>query len=673
MALQLLDGIQQGASLAELLGYYLERSLHEHNLDTFLYDIRQAYPLRRSTEATAAQTQLLTTTDGLAVVEAFKKSPVPAPLDAVAVSVREIEDMLDAVGDLLLAESVFQTAKGNTDRAAAALRVLNSGSQVVPPEFIRTPHNGVVVHHRIAITFAQSAASEPGNVWTDTASPRTALCPALNRWLARQLPAPRDISIALILPNGSRRKLTLAQLDLEPCDFLHACPATFEQAEHSRLALLANLRARSRFNVAQIEAAMEEQGQSVPPVRIDFKDRTDFLPDELSVFEVSAQVTALQKMVAASRFLAPNDFRLPDARAAKDDRIDPRHIQSALTALRGDDGPLASAARELRTRSAALTAAIEENKPLALEQLQEAFFQGWLVGIEDAAGGDQFANTADNHSIVIQRAEKTAGNLEERLVRLGALLDALPEGLAGGPLFQRLEEATTLAFGRTFRLFPEIRLENAAEVETARAGQTLLENAEPHEVDDWLRDAALARQPIRAYRQAALVREAFETADGGKNPEIIQLPFHPGRTQPWIGGPFAVDSASEDEDMALVSLLLETPDTLNLQEALSGMVLDEWPEFVPSKTADTGVAFHYNQPNTEPPQTMLLAVPPVEGAHWHWDYLMGAVLEALELAQKRLVTLDHMAAQNAGLAHVLPGIILPVTPDNNQTPNVDVF
>ena len=267
----------------------------------------------------------------------FSKPPVPDLLDAVAVSVREIDDMLDAVGDLLLAESVFQTAKGNTDRAAAALRVLNSGGQVVPPEFIRTPHNGVVVHHRIAIAFAQSAASEPGNVWTDTASPRTTLCPALNRWLARQLPAPRDISIALILPNGSRRKLTLAQLDIEPCDFLHACPATFEQAEHSRLALLANLRARGLFNVAQIETAMEEQGQSVPPVRIDFKDRTDFRPDELSVFEVSAQVTALQKMVAASRFLAPNDFRLPDARAAKDDRIDPRHLQSALTALRGND------------------------------------------------------------------------------------------------------------------------------------------------------------------------------------------------------------------------------------------------------------------------------------------------------------------------------------------------
>jgi hypothetical protein len=169
------------------------------------------------------------------------------------------------------------------------------------------------------------------------------------------------------------------------------------------------------------------------------------------------------------------------------------------------------------------------------------------------------------------------------------------------------------------------------------------------------------------------VREALQTADGGKNPKIIQLPFHPRRTQPWIGGPFAVDSAAEDEDMALVSLLLEAPEALNLQEALSGMVLDEWPEFVPAKTLDTGIAFHYNQPNTEPPQTMLLAVPPVEGAQWHWDHLMGAVLEALDLAQKRLVTLDHIAVQNAGLAHVLPGIILPVTPDNNQTPNVEVF
>ena len=40
------------------------------------------------------------------------------------------------------------------------------------------------------------------------------------------------------------------------------------------------------------------------------------------------------------------------------------------------------------------------------------------------------------------------------------------------------------------------------------------------------------------------------------------------------------------------------------------MTIDELIERIPADQEDTGVAMHFDAPNTEPPQTMLLAVAP---------------------------------------------------------------
>jgi hypothetical protein len=678
MALELLQGMQRGATLAELLGYHLERSLHERGLDAFLHDVRKAFPLRRA-EAPNAPPQPLTTTDGLAVVEAFRKTPVPALLNSVAAAVRDIEDRLDAVGDLLLAESVFQTAQGSTERAAAALRTLNSGGQVVMPEFIRTPQHGMVINHRVGIVFEPGGPDDTGHVWARPGtSPRTSLNRRLNRWLARQLPAPQDIAIALTLPDGVRKKLTVKQLGIEPIDFLHACPAGFDQGDASPLAVAASLKARELFGVAEMEAASQpgETGNgSVPSLRVDFKSRDGFRPGDVSVFEVSAIVACLRKLAAESRFLAPDDFHLPGAPRAGDDKIKPANVLSALEGLRAGGGPLTVAATRVRQAATQLAAALRAAEPLPVHQageaLHRALYRAWLHGSADAAGGNLSDYSPASTGLLMERAEQVARDLEQRRAALDAAMGSIPAGLAGAPLFRRLEEAAAAVFGRGLRLFPEIELESASKVAAALGGRALLDNADPDAVDRWMQQAALTRQPLRAFRRAVLLREALGPAASDQDLAIVQLPFRDGQRQAWIGGPFSPDADSSD--LAFVSLVLESGAAIDPRSVLSGMMVDEWPEFVPSRTARTGVAFHYNQPNSEPPQALLLAVAPVEGGNWRWEYLRGAVMDALALAQKRLVTPANVTRQNAALAHVLPAVALPLTPEENRTPNVEVL
>ena len=91
---------------------------------------------------------------------------------------------------------------------------------------------------------------------------------------------------------------------------------------------------------------------------------------------------------------------------------------------------------------------------------------------------------------------------------------------------------------------------------------------------------------------------------------------------------------------------------------------------LPARETTSGVAFHFNQPDTEPPQVMLLAVCPAEGENWRWEYLSETILDTFERAKKRLVNFDHLRT-NPALAHLLPALVAPLERDN-LSPNLDL-
>jgi hypothetical protein len=148
---------------------------------------------------------------------------------------------------------------------------------------------------------------------------------------------------------------------------------------------------------------------------------------------------------------------------------------------------------------------------------------------------------------------------------------------------------------------------------------------------------------------------------------VLQFPFLKEK-QPWIGGKIPAEINSIDfKERASLSVLLETPASFVPENLFSGLIIDEWPEWIPDRQTDTAVTFQYNQPNSEPAQAMLLAVTPVEGGNWIWEYLTGAIEEALDMAKKRLVT-PEMINTNAALRQTLPAVVLPFMKENNQTP-----
>src|SRR5262249_7995837 len=105
--------------------------------------------------------------------------------------------------------------------------------------------------------------------------------------------------------------------------------------------------------------------------------------------------------------------------------------------------------------------------------------------------------------------------------------------------------------------------------------------------------------------------------------------------------------------------LQSVPDDVHGQ--LGGLLVDEWTELIPSRTETTGVAFHFDPPDSVAPQAILLAVPPVTGQQWTVASLNRVLMETLDLARLRGV--GHRALGN--ITHVVPATSLAFNREAN--------
>ena len=86
-----------------------------------------------------------------------------------------------------------------------------------------------------------------------------------------------------------------------------------------------------------------------------------------------------------------------------------------------------------------------------------------------------------------------------------------------------------------------------------------------------------------------------------------------------------------------------------------GLLVDEWVEEIPGKEELTGISFQYNQPDSQPPQALLLAISATEGKKWTWDKLSDILDDTLRRAKQRAIGTSDLAKTD--WIGILPGVI----------------
>jgi hypothetical protein len=253
------------------------------------------------------------------------------------------------------------------------------------------------------------------------------------------------------------------------------------------------------------------------------------------------------------------------------------------------------------------------------------------------------------HDIVFEKSEKA----QDLLNKHGA--SAVPKEKV-----KLLTEAARAIFGEDFQIIPGFTLseEQGNELQKSFDHQDQLldyqNNVQKNDfpVDEWLYGVARVREKMGAWENLVMIAEGLKD----RSPlDLIPLQLPYLENDHWLGLAFPEDFEIESEKLLYTAYL----PAFDATQPQFGLLVDEWTEVIPAKKETTGLTFHFDRPNSEPPQTMLLVTPPAFTGQWEWDDIVNTLNETLDLAKLRAVEPDHI--DTTVYAQFLPATVAAVT------------
>lgn len=641
-------------------------------------------------------------------------APLPDPgtttANAIVAEVERLKETLDAIADLSLAEGVFQVTQGNYERAGAMLKALSEGTAPPDPEIVNTPRSGAVVNHKLTVHFETSAVE---STWDVGDTPRALAARGLNKWLGELIGLPNSIEFSARYENDEENTaVSLTRLGLQPIDLIYLIGNQAGAVEGTQeVNDLTELEARIDFAFRKDNP----NADSSQRVIIEFISREGLTPTARSLFELLPLLRNLQKLVATSRPLGADDYTLQS-----EEKTDPNTTEnpkqwdlstmqttfdvaadSLLEALDVLDGIVSTFPANALSKDPAEAGDLSD---IDYDALRRALIRLSLFGLpgafpKNAILPELAPDATDAQRLVLLRAQQSL--IEQALltlpqgrnrclqaVALRNFDDLTPEQVSLLTVTQKadiFQAAGALVLGDSFRFVPTFQFKNLPELQSAHdfsnevpAEESLLRFTQSRlqaatvssaiddwrdlAVEEWLAGAAAVRERVRLIDSAHTYQEAFSDASLAFKP--LQLPFD--KKAHWIALEFPeVKPEQLDDENSFVprgdflSVVRQLPNEYDASTAQSGLLIDEWNEVIPNSIETTGIAIHYNQPNTEPPQCLLMAVSPNVNGRWEWDDLVDTVIDTFDRAKRRAVEPDFL--RPTAYWQLLPAILSSFT------------
>jgi len=626
-ALTLLEGVQEGQSLNALLGYLFEDGLHTLNLDKYAQPFRDRFPVVANkltpssdpSESVAASNVV----DGVALRGAWDTGLLPAggnwganlpgpgtDQNAIIDLLKILDDYADALGDLSISEAVFQVMRGNFGLAGTLLDAISKGQRPPTPDVVNTPRGGIDLTHRVALLFAGDATTS--GPWSAASMrPRATAEPWIDAWLGGLLPDPATVVCSVTYSDASGNHslhISLRDLDVRPQDVL-------AMADVSGTPQKGELELRILF-----AASLPSDAKNVT---IDFTASGSNInfPDAMFLAK------SLRSLVSSARALIPQDMTVPEADASSaGGTVNIGDLQTrattVVTSLQNDMNQLNTAAAGL---------------PGAPDPVRAALLRASFYGV---VGSIPLTSTGADAGLADQ-ATAVAKQLQERFTKASAvtIATAQPADLTG---------LLGIIFGEDFVALPRFTPPDFASLQSAFGQSTAMIASDPQAPARWLTQLTHMRPGVSNLDAAYTLAQLLGAANADPADLLLgQLPATPG--DKWLG--LGIDPANPPAKGRVAFACLTAGDPLT-QNSYAGLMIDEWPERVPSVNENAAVAFHYEEPKARAPQALLLAVCPDSRPFWDDDLITGILEETLELAKIRSVDLDSVVE----VGQILPAL-----------------
>ncbi|MEP6732762.1 MAG: hypothetical protein ABJE10_19110 [bacterium] len=663
-ASRLLDGVREGQPLGALLGYRMERRLHELALDHFIAGLRSLAPVAPSTlpngTAPAQTIAANNVVDGQLLFRRWNEdkanvlatlngiSKVATEITQVTTELDKLGDAIDGVSDALVAETAYQVVRGNNSRIAAALAAIAKGDAPPPElEVARMPRTGTALTHRVLVHFSGNPAPLP-NWFAAGNSYRGGFEPQLNAWVSKLLGDPKlvrctidrldDVTGAVV----ETRKFPLSDVPLAPMDFVfgveEATGAVPTGAPNETEQLILYF---SKHNTGGFAVNANLRLQHARP--------TDLTPGEVTLFDLLEQARAIRKMLASARASEPEDVNPPE----RDTKVtfDLVELLARVTRL---EGTLLSVNNQLNGAIA--------RKPTTCEDIRTALLRAGLLGIGPFVPIVASGETPQALAALQRQGTALLKTIAARAAK-GTELRLQPDAIDPRARRDQLIERIKAVFGGSCFILPTFVFDAAAATEFTKAiaASTATQGGDALAVNTWFTRSARVRDAVS--RLGGCLRTAEVLNAGARlDLKVVQLPLVTGER--WVGLPPLPNVPLPHSKLSLV---VHSPLAINTAGRQSGLVIDEWSEVVPNNTETTALTFQYNPPDASAPQAVLLAVPPIPENPWTVESLHRVLIETFDLAKLRGVQPDVLGA----VSHYLPGVYLAFNA-KDETVSTDV-
>ena len=627
MALYLLDGVRQGQPLGALLGYQLESSMHDAALDPYIQPLRDRFPIAAGkltpTSPTDEVAGASAVVDALALDRARQDGtlapgadwgsglPAPGPdRDKLLALFAALDDMVDAISDVGVAEAVYQTMRGNPDRAGGTFDGLSQAQQMPGPQVVSTPRSGIDHTQRVCALLAGAPARAAA--WAAIpATPRSLAEPWLDAWVSGLLPDPATIQATVTYSAGGTPPVTAAVLLSE----LAAGP----------LDILAMSRVNTQAGRSELDARIIYQAVPVGATDIAVSYPEAAAP-QAGFADLLNVARAVADLIAGARALAAGDLATPDVTVPAG--VDVTELNARASAARDAIGV---AVTNLASAAAG---------SLAPDAARDAIAAASGYGVPGAIPPSRRGSGPD--PLLAAQAASLHDTLATRAASLAAI--TLPAGDPAPAL-----ELLSLAFGQGLLVLPRFAPPDAS-LGQAFAQDPVLIGADTRAVERWRQQLSHVQPGVSRLDLALLLAELVAGAQAPPM-RIAQLPAMAGDR--WLALPPAPGAKPAHGRVAIMALV--TGDVTDPAASWAGLFMDGWPERVPSSRESAGVAFHDDEPKARAPQALLLAVCPDLQRGWDDAALAQVLRETLELARVRTVDLGSVG--QAG--QVIPALYLP--------------
>jgi hypothetical protein len=647
-ASRLLDGVRQGQPLGALLGYRLERRLHDLRLDKYIAPLRKLAPLAvRERDANGLQADVVAANnvvDGLLLLEYRDTSELTQALDSATGTdedrakargaIAVLADSVDGVSDALLAEVAYQAARGNAGRLSSTLAAVARGDAPPPElEVARTPRTGTAITHRVAVLFGGTATGSVG--WTGETQ-RSAGEARLNAWVRAQLGDARQVRCTVERLDDVTGAVVetvafaLGDIFISPIDFVFCVQLAgeFKQATESP----------STAEQLVLYHARRAEGFSADAVlRLNHARPTDLATGETTLFDLVEQARTIRRLLEGARGIRPEDVGPPEN--AGIGTIDLTELEARV--LGYEDA--------LRDAHARLLALVEDTAATT-ESLRSAMLALGMFGVEPFVPNVAVGDTPEIRTALARQAVAMLKVSAQRLGRDEALRNLAAASEQRVRCDQLLARSCAI-YGDDFVSLPYFSLSAAASTELngALAASTQQQDGDALAVHGWFARSSRVRDSVANL--AACLRGAEVLGSGTRlDLRVAQLPLD--ADEPWVGLPLADDA---DLTPGKLSIVVQSLGTLDAATPMSGLFVDEWVEIVPSREETTALTFQFDPPNAFAPQNVLVAVPPVPGEGWTSERLRFVLMETLDLAKLRAVDPSLLGAA----AQYLPALYVP--------------